>query len=144
MATESALLVEQEVHIAAPPERVFQLLTDPAELARWMPATFEPRVGGAFGMTKGEWEAFGEVTAIDAPRRVAYTWDWRNQPIGARTEVTFELEPEGDGTRLRLRHTGFVAAEQVEAHAHGWTHYAGRLAAVAEGRDPGPDNMMGD
>jgi hypothetical protein len=27
----------------------------------------------------------------------------------------------------------------VFAHAEGWTHYLGRLAEVAGGRDPGPD-----
>jgi len=28
--------------------------------------------------------------------------------------------------------------EPADAHSGGWTNYLGRLAAVAEGRDPGP------
>jgi uncharacterized protein YndB with AHSA1/START domain len=138
---DPGLLVEQEIHIAAPPERVFALLTDPDQIARWMPVTLDPRVGGAFRMGTGEWEVLGEVTALEPPRRISFTWDFPNRPIGARTEVTFELEPEGGGTRVRVRHTGFVTQEEADAHARGWTHYTGRLAAVAEGRDPGPDEL---
>ncbi len=85
--------------------------------------------------------AFGEITRLEPPRVVAYTWDWRNQPLGTRTEVTFEVEPDGSGSLVRLRHDGFVEPEQVQSHSHGWTHYEQRLAAVAEGRDPGPDTM---
>ena len=73
--------------------------------------------------------------------RVAYTWDWLNQPLGTRTEVRFELEERGDGTVLNLIHTGLPNAEQQGSHDHGWAHYAGRVKDVAEGRDPGPDTM---
>ena len=42
----TALSVEQTIRIEAPRERVFALLTDGAEIPRWMPMTLEPRVGG--------------------------------------------------------------------------------------------------
>jgi hypothetical protein len=29
----------------------------------------------------------------------------------------------------------------ADAHAGGWANYLGRLAATAEGRDPGPDAL---
>jgi len=139
----TAFAVEQSVQIAAPRERVFALLSDRAELARWMHVTaFEPRVGGRFEMTAGEWVAYGEITEIDPPRTVAYTWDWRNQPLGVRTEVRFDLEEDGQGTLLRLTHTGFADAEQQTSHTQGWGNYLGRLHIVAEGGDPGPDKYM--
>ena len=144
-ATDSALVVEHEIRIEAPRDRVFRLLSDQAEMARWMPVSlFEPHVGGRFEMVAGEWVAFGEVTQLDPPRRLAYTWDWQNQPLGTRTEVTFDLEADGQATILRLRHAGFTSPEQAASHTTGWTHYEERLSAVAEGRDPGPDAMAGE
>jgi uncharacterized protein YndB with AHSA1/START domain len=140
----AALAVDQTIRIRAPRERVFRLLTDLAELPRWMPVTaFEPRVGGRVEFVKGDMHAEGEVTEFEPPRAVAYTWDWRNQPLGARTEVRFELAEDGDGTLVHLTHRGFREEERRARHAVGWTHYAARLATVAEGGDPGPD-LMGE
>ena len=136
--------VTQSVSIAAPRERVFELLTDPEQVRLWMPLTkLEPHVGGRmeFVSGRGEWHAFGEVTEIDPPRVIAYSWDWHNQPIGVPTEVRFELEESGGATVVRLTHAGLPSAEQREQHAHGWEHYAKRLREVGEGRDPGPDTM---
>ena len=143
-AAAAALVVEQTIHIEAPRPRVFELLTNAAEIARWMPVvTFEPRVGGRLEFVKGEWEAEGEVIEFEPPRAVAYTWDWRNQPLGAQTEVRFELEEDAGGTIVRLSHRGFPEPAQRESHSHGWSHYALRLKTVAEGGDPGPD-LMGE
>jgi hypothetical protein len=32
----------------------------------------------------------------------------------------------------------------ADAHNGGWANYLGRLAAVAEGRDPGPDALAAE
>ncbi len=134
-----ALAVEQTMRIAASRERVFELLTDAAQMGRWMPVTmFEPRIGGRVEFAPTA-VAVGEVVAFEPPRLVAYTWDWRDRPLGARTEVRFELEEDGEGTTVRLTHTGFRAQERREAHRRGWAHYGQRLKTVAEGGDPGPD-----
>lgn len=139
----SALAVEQTIRIEAPRERVFALLTDVAHMPRWIPVvTFEPRLGGRFELVKGEWTAEGEVIEFEPPRAVAFTWDWRNQPLGARTEVRFELEEDGAATVVRLRHTGFAEQTQEESHSVGWVHYTGRLKTIAEGGDPGPDRPL--
>jgi uncharacterized protein YndB with AHSA1/START domain len=141
-AAAAALAVEQTIRIEAPRERVFELLTNVAEIPRWMPVvTLEPRVGGRFALVKGEWEAEGEVTEFEPPRAVAYTWDWRNQPLGALTEVRFELEEDEGGTIVHLSHRGFRERAQQESHTHGWSYYGPRLKIVAEGGDPGPDRM---
>lgn len=141
--TTTDLTVEHEIRIAAPRERVFALCSDPAEMARWMPMTrFEARVGGEIGFETPPWVAVGEVIEIDPPRRVAFTWDWTNLPIGARTVVSLDLEEDGEGTIVRLRHAGFPTRERAGEHSHGWAHYEARLREVAEGRDPGPDTML--
>jgi uncharacterized protein YndB with AHSA1/START domain len=140
--TKEQLLVDQTIHIAAPQESVFALLTDLEQMKRWQPATqFEPKIGGTFRLVKGEWICVGEIVEIDQPRVIAYTWDWENAPIGARTVLTYELTEDGTGTLVHLSHTGFVNAEQAANHRKGWTHYLGRLKTAGEGGDPGPDSM---
>lgn len=138
-----SLALEQTIRIKAPRERVFALLTDVAHLPRWMPVvSFEARLGGRFEMVKDEWTAEGEVIEFEPPRAVAFTWDWRNQPLGARTVVRFELEEDGPETVVRLTHTGFSEQAQQESHGAGWEHYAGRLKTIAEGGDPGSDHPV--
>jgi uncharacterized protein YndB with AHSA1/START domain len=136
------LTVDKTIRINAPREHVFKLLSDPKEIKRWKPMTsFEPRVGGHYQFEKGEWIAVGEIVEFDPPRVVAYTWDWKNSPLGTRTVVKYELQADGDATIVRLTHTGFTDAERAKAHGEGWEHYGQRLKIAAEGGDPGPDTM---
>ncbi len=103
--------IVQEVVYPHPVERVWQALTDSTLLASWlMPNDFEPRVGHRFTFrTRPQWGWKGvvecEVTELDPPRRLAYTW-WGGQGT-PHTVVTFLLEPSDGGTRLRLEHAGF-------------------------------------
>lgn len=134
--------VDKSIRIEAPQETVFKLLSDKDQIKRWQPMdSFDPRIGGKYTFTKGEWIAVGEIVEFDPPRVVAFTWDWQNKPIGSRTVVKFELKKDGTGTLVRLTHTGFIDAEWADDHSKGWSHYLDRLKTAAEGGDPGPDTM---
>ena len=136
------LMVDKTIRIEAPREHVFKLLTDPKEVKRWEPMVeFEPRIGGKFRFEPGEHRGFGEIIELDPPNVVAYTWDWRNDPLGTRTIVKYELKADGNATILRLTHTGFGDAERAKNHGIGWEYYNQRLKIAAEGGDPGPDKM---
>ena len=94
-----------------PVERVWTALTDPAALGEWlMDTTFEARLGHRFQFRTTPRPGFNgivncEVTELDPPRRLAYTWHggW----VGRPTLVTYTLDAVPEGTRLRLDHTGF-------------------------------------
>ena len=128
--------IERELMIAARPETVFAYFVDPERIVRWMGRTAEldATPGGIFRIDyNGTDIARGAFVEVDAPRRVVFTWGWEAPrdatPPGASTvEVT--LTPEGDGTRLRLRHFG-LPAEAVEGHAVGWDQFLPTLADVA-------------
>jgi uncharacterized protein YndB with AHSA1/START domain len=136
-------LIDVKIHIDVPQETVFKYLVEPELMKRWQPIEFfDARLGGKFKFAKGEWIAVGDIVELDPPKVVAYTWDWENAPIGARTIVKFELSKDGNGTLVRLTHIGMPDAERAKNHGEGWTYYANRLKIVAEGGDPGPDNMM--
>lgn len=101
-----------------PPERVWFALTNREALANWFTEnTFEPVVGHRFYFRSDPVEPdfdgylHCEVTECNPPYRLAYTF------IGGTmqntTVVTFILTPTGDGTHLRLEHTGFSGLHDV-------------------------------
>ncbi len=143
--TETMETVEVEVRIAAAPETVFDFLVDPDRFIQWMGRSVEldPRPGGRLHCdVNGRSVASGEYVVVEAPRRVVFTWGWEpGGPIPAPGMSTVEvlLEPDGDGTRLRLIHSDLPGAESAEKHRHGWEHYTARLTTVASGGDPGAD-----
>ncbi len=141
---------DKELHverlIAAPPERVFQYLTDPKLFATWwnpegMTATahvLEARPGGAWrstmtsadgkGMTVG-----GIYRAVEAPRRLVFTWAWEDDK-GARgfeTEVTVTFAAAPGGTKLTILQKEFETAESRDQHERGWTSTLNKLSRAA-------------
>lgn len=149
MAVRQDESVEREVRVAARPETVFAFLVDPEKQVLWMGrrAELDARPGGIYRVEiNDEAVARGEFVEIVPPSKVLVSFGWEGQEAGrgehgvppgsSRVEVT--LEPDGDGTLVRLRH--YDLPEQArEMHGQGWELYLGRLAIAASGGDPGPD-----
>jgi uncharacterized protein YndB with AHSA1/START domain len=142
-------LIERELFIDAPPERVYELLTDAELLIEWMApeAELDARVGGHIRWTHLEGDSVvGNFVELVPARRVVFTFGWERPDIAVppgSTTVEIDLRPAGGGTELRLVHRG-LSGRMADAHAGGWTNYLTRLAVVAEGRDPGPDPLAGE
>jgi uncharacterized protein YndB with AHSA1/START domain len=149
VAVEQRDVVEREVRIAARPETVFAFFIDSEKMILWKGrrAELDARPGGVYRVEINDQAiARGEYVEIDPPRRVVFTWGWEGQeqgqgphavaPGSSRVEIT--LEPDGDGTLVRLRHLD-LPQESREIHGQGWDLYLGRLAIAAAGGDPGPD-----
>jgi uncharacterized protein YndB with AHSA1/START domain len=88
---------------AAPPERVFQALTDEAELTRWFAEHVEVELqpGGAFRFwgkhTYGaptRAQSSQKVLRAEAPRLLAFSWRIEERD----SEVTLELAPDAGNT----------------------------------------------
>jgi uncharacterized protein YndB with AHSA1/START domain len=136
----------KEIYIDAPPAVVFQFLTDPAKMLRWMgiQAEIDPRPGGIYRLDPNGRDVIrGEYVEVVPNSRVVFTWGWEEPghsiPAGA-TRVEIDLIPEQMGTRVRLIHRE-LPPETREKHTLGWAHYLGRLKTVSEGSEPGPDPM---
>jgi uncharacterized protein YndB with AHSA1/START domain len=87
-----------------PVERVWEAITDPAEIeAWWGRATVDLRAGGAMRIEwlNGDVTMPATITELDAPRLL----EIEGEPHGT---LRFELAPDGDGTRLT-----FVARSQI-------------------------------
>ena len=143
-------LVDRAIVVAAPPERVYALLTQADEIVRWMApdAHVEAVVDGVISWRHANGDRVeGRFVELVPARRVAFTYGWDREDVGIPTrstlvEITLTPLPSADGTRteLHLVHRG-LSEPMARAHHGGWTNYLTRLAAVAEGRDPGTDPL---
>jgi uncharacterized protein YndB with AHSA1/START domain len=134
----------KEIHIDAPPQIVFEFLTDPEKMVRWMGirAELEPRPGGIYFLDPNGRDAIrGSYVEVVPHSKIVFTWGYdkpgHSVPAGS-TMVEITLAPEGDGTRLRLVHRE-LPPEARGKHELGWTHYLERLRKISEGTDPGID-----
>ena len=100
--------------VPAPPARVFDAWTKPADLQKWwgpkgvrcLSAEFDLRVGGRYKIANELpdgtviWIA-GVFEEIDRPHRLVYTWTVTPGP-DAVERVTVWFDPHADGTNLRI------------------------------------------
>ena len=132
--------VRFERRLAHPVDAVWRTVTDPGELRHWFPTSveLELRVGAPMRFVHGDGEVFeGELRELDPPRRLAFLW--------GGDLLRFELEPDGDGTRLILVHVLLgEGAEAAARTAAGWhvclaaleRTLAGQAAAAPDGPSP--------
>jgi len=142
----AAEVVQREIRIDAAPSTVFEFLTDPAKMVRWMgtEAVLDPRPGGDYRVNiSGHERVSGEVIEIVPDRRLVFTWGWEDGALPVapgKSTVEISLEPDGKGTRLRLTHRDLPPGMHT-FHRLGWEYALDRLARVAAGQDPGPDPL---
>jgi uncharacterized protein YndB with AHSA1/START domain len=142
-------LVDMTIHVNAPAELLYELLTDAEHFVRWMAdsADIDPRPGGAIRWTHANGDSCsGRFVELVPARRVVFTYGWERRDVQVApgsTTVEITLRPHGTGTELRLVHRG-LAGRMADAHAGGWDNYLHRLAATAERGDPGPDPLAGE
>lgn len=144
MTVEERSAIKREIRVAARPETIFTLLTDPSRMVRWKGALAEldPRPGGIYRVQFNSRDtARGTYVEVVPNRRVVFTWGWEGSgkvvPPGSST-VEITLTPDGDRTIVTLIHRDLPEAAREE-HTKGWDLYLNRLAIAAAGRDPGPD-----
>jgi uncharacterized protein YndB with AHSA1/START domain len=144
-----------EVFIAAPPARVFQAISDPAQLPRWWgqegmyrvtKSTMDVHPGGKWrsegvGSDGKQFYVEGEYLEVDPPRLLVHTWSGSHHE--GSTVVRWELEAQsvhglapsgpkksGTGTLVRVRHSGFTGnVEAAQSHGEGWKRVLGWLQA---------------
>ena len=120
-----------ERYLDHPVGRVWAALTETDDLRRWHPSPFElePRPGGAVRFLEPE-EEWGPdmppatLVEFETERVLAHAW-------GDDT-LCWELEPQGDGTRLVLLHT-FDDRNKAARDGAGWHICLDGLAALLDG-----------
>jgi uncharacterized protein YndB with AHSA1/START domain len=132
--TTTDVTIERTFDLQAAPERVWAALTEPAEIGGWFGRSeeFKPEVGAS------GWFDFGasgrvayRVEAVDPGRHLAWRWAGdMGQAVddGPSTLVEWWLEPVADdGTRLRMRESGFAVGRSLDGNTFGWLEELGDL-----------------
>ncbi|MFT3818746.1 MAG: SRPBCC family protein [Rubrivivax sp.] len=142
-------------HIAAPPERVYRLLTDRDAVQRWRVPdgmtshvhAFDPREGGSFrvSLTYDAAEPTGKTSAHTdtyhgrfvsliphhlVVERMAFETD--DPAMAGEMTVTYTLFPSGSGTDLLAVHEGVPDGVSATDNELGWRMALDKLAALAE------------
>ena len=151
--------VSVEIFIAAPPERVFQAISDPEQLSKWWgqnglyritERTADIRPGGKWtsagvGADGTKFQVEGEYLEVDPPRRLVHTWVASYMGT-LKTVVYWDLQPQavhglhpagpkkaGTGTLVKLRHEGFAGhPEAAVNHGEGWKRVFGWMQGYVE------------
>lgn len=116
---------------------VWKALTDPELHARWWAAgDVRPIVGHHFELDMGKWgKQPCQVLTVEPERLFRY----RFATGSLDTIITWELAPEGEGTRLRLTHEGFdldspLSRQAFEGMKAGWPKVLPKLEAAISNR----------
>jgi uncharacterized protein YndB with AHSA1/START domain len=132
------------VEIPVPPEQVFPALTS-AEITHWWvrPGVFDTREWSGDVRPGGRWQASGlvrgrpyglqgEFVDITAPAALVHTYQRTDVPDTATTVRYTLASSSSGGTRITLRHTGFLSADACQNNAAGWESSLAQLRRTFE------------
>ncbi len=131
----SQLVLERQ--LPASIEQVFEFVTKRDNLLKWWGPEGMTLPDEELDFTRlGPWHSVmmnadgkrfkvsGQVTSVDAPKRVAFTWAWHDEQDqrGHESHVMLDLSAHADQqTMLVLTHTQLPDDESRENHNMGWT-----------------------
>jgi len=135
--TDPEPAIRVSIRIDAPRERVFRALLDPEILNRWIAqaAVVEPQAGGTYSYgwrydCKGRQVEGGprRILELVENEKLVTDWpDWRGDDTVPVQTITWLLEPDGDGTKVTLVHSGFVRAADASDYPFGWGGFLEQL-----------------
>jgi uncharacterized protein YndB with AHSA1/START domain len=121
-----------ERHLEHPPAAVWAMLTEPDRMIDWLaPGEIELKEGGAakLNFVDSGIVIDSTVTAFEPERVLEYSWSGPGEPD---RPVRYEIEPDGDGTRLVLN---LITPddEDMARSCAGWEAHLMMLLAAIEG-----------
>ncbi|MEW1821153.1 SRPBCC domain-containing protein [Arthrobacter sp. NPDC080031] len=153
--SERLTTIEVEEFLPYSPAKVWQALTDPTLIARWlMENDFQAIVGHQFQMRGIPVPAVGfsglvasEVLDVETEKLLRISWRDADSGNSLNSTVTWSVTAEDTGTRLFLVHDGFDPNEPTHVASHrimsgGWrNHVLPRLGqTLAESESAEPDS----
>lgn len=144
---DGGLLLRQQRVFEATMERVFEVLTEPTELAKWWgPHGFttpeihlDLRVGGSYRLTMQppDGESFhlsGAFLEVHPPDRLSFTFRWDEpDPDDRETVVVLSLDSAAGATTVSLSQGEFATEGRLDLHREGWADSFDKLDGVLQG-----------
>jgi hypothetical protein len=136
-----SLLVEQEIYVDAPLDVTFEALLEQLgpgnERPDGTPTPFklEAWPGGRWfrDLGDGNGHFWASVQAIKRPTLLEFAGPlFMSHPVA--NNVQYRLSPDGDGTLIKFRHSGFglVQEDHKRGVVGGWTYIHGKIRERAE------------
>ncbi len=132
-------MIRRQVVFPVGVDRLWAALTDPSEAAAWLGGQMDWVVneGSALRFTDDNGsERSGRIDAVRPGRLLRFRW-WPSDGAGEVSEVTYLVEPDGDGSRLTVQERTVDSELPVEAvdaplvcHDSTWTSWDSRMASV--------------
>ncbi|MEM9550965.1 MAG: SRPBCC domain-containing protein [Pseudomonadota bacterium] len=130
-------ILRKSIFLKAPPETVWDYLTQPEQMSRWFHKPERPLVEGGklemFGRESGDLLIWGEVRVARKPEYLEYTFTVK--PMGdAVSLVKWNLDPVAGGTCLSLEHEGLPQHAEgfglIMSLDKGWDEHLGEMRAA--------------
>ena len=145
------MIVRRESVVRAAPEAVWRLVSDPARLPQWWPGVTRVEEATAEAWTNVLTSPKGKVVRADytrveaeQPSRLVWRQEVEESPferILASAVTTLELEPDEEGTRVRIaldqRPRGWARFSPLQLRAAGARQLEGALEALRGSLDEG-------
>ena len=147
MRNGNAAALRLERLIPSPPELLFGLFVEPAQLVKWWAPdgymadvdALDLRPGGRWRMILSRADGARLATSgvyriIEPPRRLAFTFAWEDASgsRGHDTEVIVSFEQVAGGTRLVVTQQHFESREACDNHHRGWSACLDRIATIVD------------
>ena len=123
-------VLRYERQLRHPVDRVWEALTDPAQVEEWWArAEVELAEGGRARLEwlNGDAVAEGHITRLEPARTIEFDTDIHGR-------LLWELRPDGDGTRLTLTVTAELPDDYLASVRAGWHVHIDFLEDALDGR----------
>lgn len=129
--TEKTYIATQEVTISEKPERVWNLLTDPAEISKWFADVEPAEKNGFVNYSFGDGDFFETRTTVSqAPDYLE--WEWKFMGLGPSYQIKFSLAERDAKTVVKVEDFGSITESEAESLTEGWLDFFERLKSYAE------------
>jgi uncharacterized protein YndB with AHSA1/START domain len=145
MSNEEPIVVEETIN--SPVDSIWRAITDKDQMPRWFfeqIRDFRPERGfeTKFNVhNEGkDYPHHWRVTEVIPNQKLVY--DWLHPGLPGASFVVWDLSKAGNGTRLKLTHTGIATFPQDdpaftrESCRRGWEYFVGRLKGLLEKGTP--------
>lgn len=136
MALADSYAIEQSYYFESSPKKVFKALTTPKGLAKWLLSSAEIKAKAGEDYTfdwMGGYHMEGKVRRLEHNKTVSYSWhDKLESGEAVETTVLFKVAKKGDGTLLKLSHTGFHDPEHFAGCSSRWAYYLTNMKSVLD------------
>ena len=130
--------VSHQYFIHSSPKKVFDAMTDPKQIVKWLAdsAEIDLREGGQYkiGWKDGPQHS-GMILQLIPGKSMTLSWEWEGVSLHD-TKFKLSVESKGSGSLFQIEHSGFPAQNKwtdLYAGAEwGWTYFAMNLKSVLE------------